>query len=104
MNKTNGTRYSIFPAFYNAGYVVCQIPSMLLISRPQYSRYFLPTMELLWSVLTFAQARLTSAPQIYATRFLLGLLETPVATGSLFILSSWYRPEELFKRAGIWYV
>ncbi|GKT92234.1 vitamin H transporter [Colletotrichum tofieldiae] len=43
-------------------------------------------------------------PQIYGTRFLLGVLETPVASGSLFILSSWYKPEELFKRAGLWYV
>lgn len=61
-------------------------------------------MECLWSILTFAQAKLQSAEQIYGTRFLLGLLETPVASGSLFILSSWYKPEELFKRAGLWYV
>jgi len=77
---------------------------MLLLSRPTISRYFLPTMEVLWSILTFAQCRLSSAPAIYGTRFLLGVLETPVASGSLFILSSWYRPEELFKRAGVWYV
>ena len=77
---------------------------MLILSRPKLSRYFLPTMEVLWSILTFAQARLGSAAQIYGTRFLLGVLETPVASGSLFILSSWYKPEELFKRAGVWYV
>lgn len=97
-------RYSLFPAFYNVGYVVCQIPSMLVLSRPKYSRYFLPTMEVLWSILTFSQSQLQSAQQIYGTRFLLGLLETPVASGSLYILSSWYKPEELFKRAGLWYV
>ena len=77
---------------------------MLLLSRPKLSRFFLPTMEVAWSVLTFAQARLNSASAIYGTRFLLGVLETPVASGSLFILSSWYKPDELFKRAGVWYV
>ena len=61
-------------------------------------------MEVLWSILTFAQSRLDGAASIYGTRFLLGVLETPVASGSLFILSSWYKPEELFKRAGLWYV
>lgn len=61
-------------------------------------------MEVLWSVLTFAQARVNSSASIYATRLLLGILETPVASGSLFIMSSWYKPEELFKRAGVWYV
>jgi len=97
-------RYSLFGTFYNIGYIICQVPAMLLLSRPSLSRWFLPTMEVCWSVLTFAQSRLGSAASIYGTRFLLGVLETPVASGSLFILSSWYRPEELFKRAGVWYV
>jgi MFS family permease len=61
-------------------------------------------MEVLWSILTFAQSRLNSAQTIYGTRFLLGVLETPVASGSLYVLSSWYRPNELFKRAGVWYI
>lgn len=77
---------------------------MLLLSRPQYTRWFLPSCEVLWSTLTFAQSQLQNAPQIYGTRFLLGVFETPVASGSLFILASWYKPEELFKRAGLWYV
>jgi sugar phosphate permease len=47
---------------------------------------------------------MSNAATIYGTRFLLGILETPVASGSLYILSSWYRPDELFKRAGVWYV
>jgi MFS family permease len=97
-------RYSLFGTFYNVGYVITQVPAMLLLSRPRWSRWFLPGMEVAWSVLTFAQARLRSAADIYGTRFLLGVLETPVASGSLFILSSWYKPEELFKRAGLWYV
>jgi len=61
-------------------------------------------MEVCWSILTFAQSQLNSASTIYGTRFLLGVLETPVASGSLYILSSWYRPNELFKRAGVWYI
>ncbi|KAH7031493.1 vitamin H transporter [Microdochium trichocladiopsis] len=99
-----GNEYSMFPMFYNIGYVITQIPAMLFLSRPKYTRWFLPTCEVLWSTLTFAQSQLQSAPQIYGTRFLLGVLETPVASGSLFILASWYKPEELFKRAGLWYV
>ncbi|KAI6500956.1 hypothetical protein MCOR08_001802 [Pyricularia oryzae] len=99
-----GNEYSLFGAFYNVGYIICQVPAMLILSRPRLSRYFLPTMEVLWSILTFAQSRLRSAADIYGTRFLLGLLETPVASGSLFIMSSWYKPEELFKRTGVWFV
>ncbi|KAH8656001.1 vitamin H transporter [Tricladium varicosporioides] len=100
----NGNQYSLFGTFYNIGYLLCQVPSLLILSRPRFAQYFLPTMEVLWSILTFAQSQLNSGAAIYGTRFLLGVLETPVASGSLYILSSWYRPNELFKRAGVWYV
>jgi len=100
----NGNQYSLFGTFYNVGYLICQVPSMMILSRPKLAPFFIPTMEVLWSVLTFAQSRLDSAQTIYGTRFLLGVLETPVASGSLYIMSSWYRPEELFKRAGVWYI
>ncbi len=76
-------RYSLFGTFYNIGYLLCQIPSLMILSRPKLAPYFLPTMEVLWSVLTFAQCKLDSAATIYGTRFLLGVLETPVASGSL---------------------
>ncbi|CZR54607.1 related to transporter protein [Phialocephala subalpina] len=102
--KLNSNQYSLFGTFYNIGYLACQVPALLILSRPGAARFFLPAMEVCWSVLTFAQSQLNSASTIYGTRFLLGVLETPVASGSLYILSSWYRPNELFKRAGVWYI
>ncbi|OLN86380.1 Pantothenate transporter liz1-like protein 7 [Colletotrichum chlorophyti] len=102
--EIKGNEYSLFGTFYNIGYMVFEIPSMMIISRPQFARYYVPTMETLWSVLTFTQSRLSSVSQIYGTRFLLGFLETPAATGSMYLLTSWYRADEVFKRAGVWYV
>lgn len=97
-------RYSLFGTFYNIGYMVFEIPSMMIISRPKLARYYVPIMEIAWSILTFTQSRLSSVPQIYGLRFLLGFLETPAATGSIYLLTSWYRSDEVFKRAGVWYV
>ncbi|KAI9896777.1 hypothetical protein N3K66_007799 [Trichothecium roseum] len=99
-----GNQYSLFGTFYNIGYLVFEIPSMLIISRPKLARYYLPIMETLWTALTFAQSRIRSEKNIYGLRFLLGVLETPVSSGSMYILSSWYRGDELFKRAGVWFV
>lgn len=61
-------------------------------------------MEVAWSILTFCQCRLQNEKQIYGLRFLLGVLETPASTGSIYLLTSWYRSDEMFKRAGVWYV
>ncbi|KAL5041876.1 hypothetical protein BDW71DRAFT_211712 [Aspergillus fruticulosus] len=99
-----GNEYSLFGTFYNIGYMLFEIPSMMIMSRPKFARYFLPTMEVCWSVLTFAQSRLRNHHDIYGLRFLLGVLETPVSSGTMYILSSWYRGDELFKRAGVWFV
>lgn len=98
------SRYSLFGTFYNIGYLVFEIPSMMIISRPHITRYYLPTMECLWSIVTFVQCRLRNEYDIYGIRFLLGVLETPAATGAIYLLTSWYRGDELFKRAGVWYV
>ncbi|RYP93820.1 hypothetical protein DL770_000016 [Monosporascus sp. CRB-9-2] len=68
------------------------------------NQYYLPTMEALWSMLTFVQCRLQNEKQIFGIRFLLGVLETPASTGSMYIMSSWYRSDELFKRCGVWYI
>jgi len=102
--KLNGNQYSLFGTFYDVGYLLCQIPSTMMLSRPTVAPYFIPGVEVLWAVITFAQCRLNSAASIYGFRFLLGVLETPVSSGMLFIFSSWYRPNELFKRAGVWYM
>jgi hypothetical protein len=99
-----GNEYSLFGTFYNLGYLVFQIPSLLILSRPSLARWYLPTMEVLWSVVTFTQSQMRNQNDIYGTRFLLGLLETPVASGTTYVLGSWYRPEEVFKRTGVWYV
>ncbi|KAF2792617.1 MFS general substrate transporter [Melanomma pulvis-pyrius CBS 109.77] len=100
----NGNQYSLFGTFYNLGYLVFQVPSLLLLSRPRIAKYYLPTMEVLWSIVTFTQSQMRNEHDIYGTRFLLGLLETPVASGTTYVLGSWYRPEEVFKRTGVWYV
>lgn len=99
-----GIEYNLFSTFYNIGYLILEIPAMMIISRPKLSRYFLPTCEVLWTIVTFVQSRNNSVKMIFGMRFLMGLFETPAATGSLYILASWYRGEEVFKRAGVWFI
>lgn len=81
-------RYSLFGTFYNIGYLIFEIPSMLIISRPKLARYYMPSMEVAWSILTFAQCRIRNERDIYGMWFLLGVLETPVSSGSMYLLSS----------------
>ncbi|KAM0543430.1 hypothetical protein ACHAPJ_012293 [Fusarium lateritium] len=99
-----GNELNYFNVCYYTAYVVFQVPGMLLMSRPSLARWLLPSLEILWGIVTFAQSRVTNVHQLYAARFLVGMLEAPVFAGTHFILGSWYSGPELFKRAGTWFV
>ncbi|KAI2603762.1 major facilitator superfamily domain-containing protein [Hypoxylon sp. NC1633] len=99
-----GNELNYFNVCYYVAYVVFQVPGMLLMSRPRLARWLLPTLEILWGICTFAQSRVTNVQQLYACRFLVGMLEAPVFAGTHFILGSWYSGPELFKRAGTWFM
>ncbi|ORY69498.1 major facilitator superfamily domain-containing protein [Pseudomassariella vexata] len=99
-----GNELNYFNVAYFTAYVIFQVPFILLISRPKLSRWLLPALEIAWGILTFAQSRVTNVHQLYALRFLVGMLEAPVFAGTHFILGSWYSGPELFKRAGAWFI
>ncbi|KAI1645210.1 MFS general substrate transporter [Daldinia loculata] len=99
-----GNELNYFNVCYYVAYVIFQIPGMLLMSRPLLARWLLPALEVLWGICTFAQSRVTNVHQLYACRFLVGMLEAPVFAGTHFILGSWYSGPELFKRAGTWFI
>ncbi|KAI0845393.1 MFS general substrate transporter [Daldinia vernicosa] len=95
-----GNELNYFNVCYYVAYMIFQILGMLLMS----ARWLLPTLEVLWGICTFAQSRVTNVHQLYACRFLVGMLEAPVFAGTHFILGSWYSGPELFKRAGTWFI
>jgi len=99
-----GNQLNYFNVYYYTAYVIGQIPMLLILSRPKITRCALPTLEVIWRVLTFCQSRVTNVQQLYALRFLVGLAEAPVFAGTHFILGSWYRRSELYKRAGTWFL
>ncbi|CZR66881.1 related to transporter protein [Phialocephala subalpina] len=102
--KLYGNELNYFNVMYYTAYVVSQVPLLLLLSRPKLARWGLPILEVIWGVLTFCQSKVTNVNQLYALRFLVGVAEAPVFAGTHFILGSWYKRSELFKRAGTWFL
>ncbi|KAI5478899.1 MFS general substrate transporter [Pseudohyphozyma bogoriensis] len=67
------------------------------------SPWIFPTLEILWGVITFSTAAVKNVNQLYGIRALIGFLEAPAYAGTHFYLGSWYKKEEIFKRAGLWF-
>ncbi|KAF2474660.1 MFS general substrate transporter [Lindgomyces ingoldianus] len=88
--------------FWTVGYVIGELPSNIILTRFRPSRW-IPTMEVIWAVLTFSLSRAKSARVIYILRFFIGLAESTFYPGMQYIIGSWYRREELAKRSCIFH-
>ncbi|EED14914.1 pantothenate transporter, putative [Talaromyces stipitatus ATCC 10500] len=85
------------------GYMLGQIPSNIILSRTR-PRYWIPSLEVCWAVLTLSSSRCNQAYQFYIIRLLIGLCESGYYPGIQHSLGSWYRRDELGKRACIFQI
>lgn len=61
-------------------------------------------MELIWSTLTVILATSTGFKSLVATRFFIGLAEAAFYPAIQYVIGSWYKPDELAKRACLFHV
>ncbi|KAF9731973.1 hypothetical protein PMIN02_000338 [Paraphaeosphaeria minitans] len=87
---------------FTAGYVVGQMPAVMLASRFRPS-ILIPTLEIIWSVLTFCSSSVTNVSQLYAIRFLVGLCESGYFPVMIYLIGSWYTRAERGKRVALFY-
>ena len=85
---------------FTAGYVIGQMPAVILVTRVRPS-ILIPTVEIIWSILTFCSAAVKSAPQLYAVRFFVGLCESAYFPTVVYMVGSWYTKRERGKRLTI---
>ncbi|KAJ4348004.1 uncharacterized protein N0V89_009376 [Didymosphaeria variabile] len=87
---------------FTAGYVIGQMPAVMLASRLRPS-ILIPTLEIIWSVLTFCSSSVTKTSHLYAIRFLVGLCESGYFPVMIYLIGSWYTKAERGKRVALFY-
>ncbi|KAK8071246.1 hypothetical protein PG997_011449 [Apiospora hydei] len=87
---------------FTAGYVISQLPTVILVSKLRPS-YVIPTLEVLWAIFTFTSAAVKTVPQLYAMRFLVGLCEGAFFPCIIYLIASWYKKDERAKRVTLFY-
>ncbi|KAN0095227.1 MFS general substrate transporter [Hyaloscypha variabilis] len=90
-------------SIYTVGYVIGQIPSNLLLTRVS-PRWVIPSLEVGFGIATMCTAAVKSYRALYALRFLVGLFESGFYPGIHYLLGSWYTPQEIGKRAMIFWL
>lgn len=87
---------------FTAGYVVSQIPAVILVTRIRPS-YLVSSLEVGWAVFTFCASAVRTVPQLYAIRLLVGLCEGAFFPTIIYLISSWYTRSERAKRVTLFY-
>jgi MFS family permease len=98
----DGSQLTYAGNVFAAGYVLGQLPAVMLATRVRPS-ILVPTMEVLWSIFTFCSAAVKTSSQLYAMRFLLAICEGTYFPTVVYIIGSWYTKSERGKRMTIFY-
>jgi ACS family pantothenate transporter-like MFS transporter len=83
-----GSELTYMGNVFTSGYVVGQIPAVILATKIRPS-ILISTLEILWAVFTFCCALVKTVPQLYALRFLVGLCEGAFFPVIIYLISSW---------------
>ena len=97
------TQYLTALSILFVGYVLMQVPSNLFLNKIGKPALYLPTVMVIWGVVSAATAGAQSYGGLIAIRFFLGFVEAAYFPGCLFFLSSWYTRKELGFRTAILY-
>ena len=101
--KLTSTQYLTCLSILFVGYLLMQVPSNLFLNKIGKPALYLPTVMIVWGVISAATAAAQSYGGLIAIRFFLGFVEAAYFPGCLFFLSSWYTRKELGFRTAVLY-
>ncbi|CDK26407.1 unnamed protein product [Kuraishia capsulata CBS 1993] len=85
------------------GNVVFELPWLFLMPRMNIT-YVVFVCELGWALFTFVLYRIENVAALQALRFFVGSFEAVFFPSVHFLLASWYKPSEIGRRGGLFYM
>ncbi|KAK9318633.1 major facilitator superfamily domain-containing protein [Lipomyces starkeyi] len=97
----NQQERNLFNTAFDLGGLIGAIPSQFILIRIRPS-IWLPSCEIIWSLLVMGMASSKCARDVYIYRFFVGLTQAVAYPGFSMVLGSWYLPGELAKRLSLY--
>ncbi|EXJ79130.1 hypothetical protein A1O3_08631 [Capronia epimyces CBS 606.96] len=90
-------------SIFTVGYAISIIPLTVINTRLP-PRQVIPICMAIWAIFTTLLTRANSYGEVAAYRFLVGFAEGAFFPSIHYVFGSWYRPDEIARRAGLFYV
>ncbi|EGX45257.1 hypothetical protein TWF173_006922 [Orbilia oligospora] len=100
LQLTSG-QYSIALVVFFIGYVLCEVPSNMILSKVNPSAY-IPCMMFVWGIVTICMGFIKTYHHLVGLRVIVGVLESSFAPGIMMLLSSWYKKSEQSTRFSVY--
>lgn len=97
LNLTFGNRYSMASSIFYLGYIVGAYPATYLAQKFPIHRVVF-SLVLLWGIDVLGGGFCRTWQELYAQRFMLGLLESGVSPVWMMVVGGWYtKPEQALR-------
>ncbi|KAJ9114058.1 hypothetical protein QFC22_005878 [Naganishia vaughanmartiniae] len=93
----NNNELNFMDIYFRIGYAIFLLPCQVILTRVR-ARWFLPSAELAWGVMTALMAAAKNVKTMYALRFFIGVFEASSYPGIISVLCNWYTPREVAAR------
>ncbi|PBP22615.1 hypothetical protein BUE80_DR006444 [Diplocarpon rosae] len=97
-----GNQYLFTLTIYFIGYVLFEIPCNIILKRTT-PRFWLPTLTLVWAIVTTLLGVTQNLAGFILARFFLGVAESGLFPGVVFYLSMWYKRTEVHYRVALFF-
>lgn len=101
MNQA-GNEYLTTLTIYFVGYILFEIPCNIILKLTT-PRFWLPTLTLVWGIVSTLMGVTQNFPGFLAVRFFLGVAESGFFPGVVFYMSMWYRRNEQHYRIALFF-
>ncbi|KAH7920846.1 MFS general substrate transporter [Leucogyrophana mollusca] len=98
-----GQQYSTVISILFVGYIIMQVPSNMFLNWLGRPSLYLPGCMIIWGMISILTGITTNYTGAVLARFFVGFVEAAFFPGALFLISRWYKRDEVGLRTSIVY-
>ncbi|KIK49028.1 hypothetical protein CY34DRAFT_431408 [Suillus luteus UH-Slu-Lm8-n1] len=98
-----GNQFNTLTSILYVGYLLTQAPSNMILHRMKKPSLYLSSCMITWAAITICMSAVPTYHAALILRFWLGFVEAAFFPGAIFLLSQWYKRNELGLRTALLY-